>query len=33
MFDDVPDPKKLEDFNLQSGIKTLGKYNYYIFFL
>jgi hypothetical protein len=24
MFDDIPDPKKLEEFNLHSGVKTLG---------
>ena len=36
MFDDIPDPKKLEEFNLQSGVKTLGKirkniyFNYYL---
>jgi hypothetical protein len=25
MFDEVPDPKKLEEFNLHSGVKTLGN--------
>jgi len=28
MFDEIPDPKKLEEFNIQSGIKTLGINNY-----
>jgi len=32
MFDDIPDPKKLEEFNLHSGVKTLGKYFYFILF-
>ncbi len=26
MFDDIPDPKKIEEFNLQSVIKTLGNF-------
>ena len=26
---DAPDPKKLEEFDLQSGIKTIGKFIYY----
>jgi len=33
MFDDIPDPKKLEEFNLHSGVKTLGKYFNFILFL
>jgi hypothetical protein len=26
MFDEIPDPKKIDEFNFQSGIKTLGNY-------
>lgn len=33
MFDDIPDPKKLEEFNLHSGVKTLGNYiNFFLIF-
>jgi hypothetical protein len=31
MIKDVPDPKKIDDFSIQAGLKTLGKQiiNYY----
>jgi hypothetical protein len=25
MIKDVPDPKKIDDFSIQAGLKTLGK--------
>jgi hypothetical protein len=25
MIRDVPDPKKIDDFSIQAGLKTLGK--------
>ncbi len=24
MIKDIPDPKKIDDFNIQSGLRTLG---------